>query len=285
MRIAIALAAAALAVAVLGSTPIGGAALQASARSLEATGLHDGKAKPPSRGPRGPRGAPGPRGYAGPAGPKGDPGPAGVPGRDGAQGAPGDRGPQGSTGSQGPAGPQGTPGPAGAPGANSAIVAVAVDGDYDGGSHLIPAREAADAETNWLDFPSPDAARPMTVTVPASPPVRLLIHFAAQSRCRGYVDGAPASDEQLCLVRVLVDDGPTTPTMDISDVAVHGGAWDSDNGSAEWESLSLDRFTDVLDPGEHTVRLQVNGYGGTVGSAEVSLELRNWTLLVQQIRE
>jgi hypothetical protein len=72
--------------------------------------------------------------------------------------------------------------------------------------------------------------------------------------------------------------------MEIADIAVHGGAWDSDNGTAEWESLALDRFTEVLGSGEHTVRLQVNGYGGTIGTAEVSFELRNWTLLVQQVR-
>jgi hypothetical protein len=164
------------------------------------------------------------------------------------------------------------------------IIGVAVDGGHNGGSNMIPARDAADAEANWLDFPSPDDARTMTVTVPAGTTARLLIRFSADSQCRGYFDGAPASDGQLCLVRVLVDDAPATPTMEVADVGVHGGAWDSDNGTAEWQSLSLDRFTDVLAPGEHTVRLQVNGYGGTVGSAEVSFQLRNWTLLVQQAR-
>ena len=149
---------------------------------------------------------------------------------------------------------------------------------------MIAAASAEDAEASWLDFPSPDDARPLTVTVPPDTTVRLLIRFSAASQCRGYFDGAPASDGQLCLVRVLVDDVPATPAMDIADTAVHGGAWDSDNGSDEWEALTLDRFTDPLGAGEHTVRVQVNGYGGTVGNAEVSFQLRNWTLIVQQVR-
>jgi hypothetical protein len=62
---------AALAVAVVGSTPFGGAAVDAGVRAtkapLTATGLS-------ARGRRGPRG---PRGRRGPAGPKGDAGPPG----------------------------------------------------------------------------------------------------------------------------------------------------------------------------------------------------------------
>ena len=78
-RLAIAISSAALVVAVLGVSPLGGAAIRAG---TQATGL-SGKNTTGPRGPRGPRGRRGPRGG---------------PGRPGAKGATGQKGPTGATG-------------------------------------------------------------------------------------------------------------------------------------------------------------------------------------------
>ena len=80
-RLAIAISSAALVVAVLGVSPLGGAAIRAG---TQATGL-SGKNTTGPRGPRGPRGRRGPRGgpgrpgQRGPTGAKGATGAAGVP--------------------------------------------------------------------------------------------------------------------------------------------------------------------------------------------------------------
>jgi hypothetical protein len=71
-RLAVALAAAALVVALLGATPLGNAAQNTVTKVV-----HVGKSSKQARGPRGPRGARGPRGFQGPPGVKGDKGEAG----------------------------------------------------------------------------------------------------------------------------------------------------------------------------------------------------------------
>jgi len=71
-RLAVALAAAALVVALLGATPLGNAAQNTVTKVV-----HVGKSSKQARGPRGPRGARGPRGFQGPPGIKGDKGEAG----------------------------------------------------------------------------------------------------------------------------------------------------------------------------------------------------------------
>jgi hypothetical protein len=71
-RLAVALAAAALVVALLGATPLGNAAQNTVTKVV-----HVGKSSKPARGKRGPRGPRGPRGFQGPPGIKGDTGPAG----------------------------------------------------------------------------------------------------------------------------------------------------------------------------------------------------------------
>ena len=71
-RLAVALAAAALVVALLGATPLGNAAQNTVTKVV-----HVGKSSKQARGPRGPRGARGPRGFQGPPGVKGDKGETG----------------------------------------------------------------------------------------------------------------------------------------------------------------------------------------------------------------
>ena len=71
-RLAVALAATALVVALLGATPLGNAAQKTVTKVV-----HVGKSSKQARGPRGPRGARGPRGFQGPPGIKGDKGEAG----------------------------------------------------------------------------------------------------------------------------------------------------------------------------------------------------------------
>jgi hypothetical protein len=71
-RLAVALAAAALVVALLGATPLGNAAQNTVTKVVRA-----GKSSKQARGPRGPRGPRGRRGFQGPPGIKGDTGPAG----------------------------------------------------------------------------------------------------------------------------------------------------------------------------------------------------------------
>jgi hypothetical protein len=71
-RLAVALAATALVVALLGATPLGNAAQNTVTKVV-----HVGKSSKQARGPRGPRGARGPRGFQGPPGIKGDKGEAG----------------------------------------------------------------------------------------------------------------------------------------------------------------------------------------------------------------
>jgi hypothetical protein len=71
-RLAVALAATALVVALLGATPLGNAAQNTVTKVV-----HVGKSSKQARGPRGPRGARGLRGFQGPPGIKGDKGEAG----------------------------------------------------------------------------------------------------------------------------------------------------------------------------------------------------------------
>jgi hypothetical protein len=68
-RLAVALAATALVVALLGATPLGNAAQNTVTKVV-----HVGKSSKQARGPRGPRGARGRRGFQGPPGVKGDKG-------------------------------------------------------------------------------------------------------------------------------------------------------------------------------------------------------------------
>jgi hypothetical protein len=84
-RLAIAISSAALVVAVLGVSPLGGAAIRAGSHAVGASG----KKTTGPRGPRGPRGRRGPRG---------GPGRPGARGPAGATGATGQKGPTGSTG-------------------------------------------------------------------------------------------------------------------------------------------------------------------------------------------
>jgi hypothetical protein len=71
-RLAVALAAAALVVALLGATPLGNAAQNTVTKVVRG-----GKSAKPARGPRGPRGPRGLRGFQGPPGVKGETGSAG----------------------------------------------------------------------------------------------------------------------------------------------------------------------------------------------------------------
>ena len=91
-RLAVALAAAALAVALLGSTPLGNAARDAVTAGVKAASPSRGHkaTSAAARGPRGPRGKRGPRGHRG---------------FRGFLGAPGEKGPTGAQGEQGPIGP------------------------------------------------------------------------------------------------------------------------------------------------------------------------------------
>jgi hypothetical protein len=90
-RLALAIACAALVVALLGVSPVGGAALHAVKQAV-AGSTHATKAQRGPRGPRGPRGRRGPRGKRGPAGRRGPTGLQGLKGVTGAKGAKGDKG-------------------------------------------------------------------------------------------------------------------------------------------------------------------------------------------------
>lgn len=94
-RLAVMLSAAAFAVAVLGITPLGGAADLARQSVLASAPSSSVKAKRGPRGPRGPAGRPGPRGPTGERGPQGE------------RGSQGERGPQGEAGAKGDQGPVG----------------------------------------------------------------------------------------------------------------------------------------------------------------------------------
>src|SRR5262245_753271 len=72
-RLAVALAAAALVVALLGATPLGNAA-QRTVKKVVRAGKADKSSARGPRGKRGPRGYRGPRGFQGPPGEKGEPG-------------------------------------------------------------------------------------------------------------------------------------------------------------------------------------------------------------------
>ena len=87
-RLAIAISSAALVVAVLGVSPLGGAAIRAGTHAAGLSGKN-------TTGPRGPRG---PRGRRGPRGGPGRPGARGPTGAKGATGQTGQKGPTGSTG-------------------------------------------------------------------------------------------------------------------------------------------------------------------------------------------
>jgi hypothetical protein len=72
-RLAVALSAAALVIALLGTTPLGGAAEKTVKKVVRAGKSEQSSARGP-RGRRGPRGPRGPRGFQGPPGEKGEPG-------------------------------------------------------------------------------------------------------------------------------------------------------------------------------------------------------------------
>jgi hypothetical protein len=72
-RLAVALSAAALVVALLGTTPLGGAAEKTVKKVVRAGKAEQSSGRGP-RGRRGPRGPRGPRGFQGPPGEKGEPG-------------------------------------------------------------------------------------------------------------------------------------------------------------------------------------------------------------------
>jgi hypothetical protein len=178
-------------------------------------------------GTSGQRGVRGPQGVAGPKGSKGDRGPTGDAGTAGAQGTTGAQGAQGGAGAQGVAGSD----------------AVADVGMTSQGTSF--------PTTSPTFTPIPNLAQ--TVTVPAGTQRRLLATFSGESVCTG---GALPG---WCSLRMLVDGVQLAPAVG-PDFAFDSTD-DGSEGSASFESHSIQRYSANLAAGPHTVTVEVSVQG------------------------
>jgi hypothetical protein len=155
----------------------------------------------------------------------------------GASGANGINGVNGANGTQGPKGDKGDKGDAGDP-------AIPTVGLTNISGALLITNNAA-----WSTI----GALSQTVTVPAGAPMRLVATFSAESACYG------GGSDNWCSIRIVVDGNELTPATGTN------FAFDSNDDNTEtnhsWEAHSIQRYSDVLAPGDHTVIVQGQIHG------------------------
>lgn len=91
------------------------------------------------------------------------------------------------------------------------------------------------------------------ITIPAGQAGRVLVALTGEAKCTG----SRGSTRVVCFVRILVDGVETHPRME--DDALEFVTW----GDLYWESQSIDRVSQQLPAGTHTVTVQwrVQGNG------------------------
>jgi hypothetical protein len=153
-----------------------------------------------------------------------------VAGQSGANGASGVNGANGNQGAKGDQGPQGPQGPAG----SDAIPSVGLS------SIASPATTTNDSGYDTVTGLS------QTVTIPDGPTMRVLATISGESSCYGATGW--------CVVRVLIDGTELTPASgtNFSFNSTSGGT----ENSSSWESMSVQRYSNVLAPGDHSVVVQ-----------------------------
>lgn len=247
-RLAIVMSATALVVAILGITPIGGAAGNAVATGVaKVTGS---KAAGPfaKRGPRGPRG---PRGARGPIG---------------ARGAQGSAGPQGVAGPEGARGPTG---PAGSPdtpaqvlekskqvdGSGSGLDADALDG-VDSSAFGRVAMVVGSCCGTAIESSLPSTVIQVTVQVPGGQPQRVLVEADFTTRRYQFSTGSCTP----CNYGFrLVENGVGT-------IESYGyGSLESNN---DHEPMQLSRLF-TASPGTHTYNLDLTFLSNPVANPEI----------------
>ena len=107
-----------------------------------------------------------------------------------------------------------------------------------------------------------------TIDVPAGTTARLVARFSAESQCNGGPSG------NWCSVRILVDGTEMLPQSGLDFAFDSVG---SSNGF--YQSLSMDRTSEVLSPGTHTVTVQ---WAVTNGSTVFRLD--DYQLTVEEWR-
>lgn len=106
------------------------------------------------------------------------------------------------------------------------------------------------------------------VTVPDGTRALLLIEFSAESYCDGVAPG------DWCALQITVHGVEAEPSDGIE------FAFDAPHGDDEqWESNSMQRSTNVLDPGTYTVRVRF-----AVTDAALFFYLDDWHLTVMRVR-
>ena len=107
-----------------------------------------------------------------------------------------------------------------------------------------------------------------TVTVPDGTRALLLIEFSAESYCNGTAPG------DWCALQITVDGVEANPSEG-TEFAFDSPATDDES----WESNSVQRSTDILDPGTYTVRVRF-----AVTDPALLFYLDDWHLTVMRIR-
>ncbi|WP_320668807.1 hypothetical protein [Patulibacter defluvii] len=119
----------------------------------------------------------------------------------------------------------------------------------DAGSDAVPnvgVSSLAGATTTSSTTPTTIAGLTQNITIPAGAPRRIVANVTGESACYG--------GSGYCSLRILVDGNELTPDVG-SDFAFNS----TDNNtetSSSWESLGVQRYSDALAPGAHTVTVQ-----------------------------
>jgi hypothetical protein len=140
-------------------------------------------------------------------------------------------------GGRGPEGAPGPAGPAGPAGADASPSAVSVSQLVDPTTTLNHA--------SWDDI----TELTQTINVPAGRPRRLLATVSGESDC----STADTVLGNYCMLRIVVDGQELAPKSG-QDFAFNSP--DPDVEEASWESLSIQRTSEILAPGQHTVTVQ-----------------------------
>ncbi|EHN09378.1 hypothetical protein PAI11_37980 [Patulibacter medicamentivorans] len=119
----------------------------------------------------------------------------------------------------------------------------------DPGSDAVPNVSLSDlsaATTTSSTTPTTIAGLTQNITIPGGAPRKIVANVTGESACYGGTG--------YCSLRILVDGAELTPNVG-SDFAFNS----TDNNtetSSSWESLGLQRYSDTLAPGAHTVTVQ-----------------------------
>jgi len=168
-------------------------------------------------------------------------------------------------GSRGPVGAPGPAGPAGPAGVDASPSAVSVS--------QLPTPASTLNDASWDDI----TALTQTITVPAGRPRRLLATVSGESDC----STASTVLGHYCILRIVIDGTQELEPKVGQDFAFNSPDPDIGEEEASWEALSIQRTSEILAPGPHTVTVQ-HRVTGTAGGDPVRHRLDDALLSVQQ---